>query len=195
MADTVVVRPNRDKAESKATRAIVVLLLVVSALLIFVVTAGGWSELQGAQIIAIGYIIVYLVMAFYVARWNRGVLPVAAALAILFAVVAAVAAPAWFERDKAGFDDPGLDPSMLGLLTAIIVPVQLLLIAFAMRGFQQQWNVEVEVAPDEPTRPSRPDWRRTYPSQHKRRCWNWHTGRSQKPLPERACGFESHPPY
>ena len=150
MADTVVVRPNRDKAESKATRAIVVLLLVVSALLIFVVTAGGWSELQGAQIISIGYIVVYLVMAFYVARWNRGVLPVAAALAILFAVVAAVAAPAWFERDKAGFDDPGLDPSMLGLLTAIIVPVQLLLIAFAMRGFQQQWNVEVEVAPDDP---------------------------------------------
>jgi lysylphosphatidylglycerol synthetase-like protein (DUF2156 family) len=149
MADTVVVRPNRDKAESKATRAIVVLLLVISALLIFVVTAGGWSELQGAQIISIGYIVVYLVMAFYVARWNRGVLPVAAALAILFAVVAAVAAPAWFERDKAGFEDPALDPSMLGLLTAIIVPVQLLLIAFAMRGFQQQWNVEVEVAPDD----------------------------------------------
>ena len=89
-------------------------------------------------------------MAFFVARWNRGVLPVAAALAILFAVVAAVAAPAWFDRDKAGFEDPALDPSMLGLLTAIIVPVQLLLIAFAMRGFQQQWNVEVEVAPDEP---------------------------------------------
>ncbi len=149
MAETVVVHPNRDKAESKATRAIVVLLLVISALLIFAVTAGGWSELQGAQIISIGYIIVYLVMAFYVARWNRGVLPVAAALAILFAVVALVAAPAWFERDKAGFNDPALDPSLLGLLTAIIVPVQLLLIAFAMRGFQQQWNVEVEVAPDE----------------------------------------------
>ena len=149
MAETVLVHPNRDKAESKATRAIVVLLLVVSALLIFVVTAGGWSELQGAQIISIGYIVVYLVMAFYVARWNRGVLPVAAALAILFAVVAAVAAPAWFERDKAGFEDPALDPSMLGLLTAIIVPVQVLLIAFAMRGFQQQWNVEVEVAPDD----------------------------------------------
>ena len=149
MADAVVVHPNRDKAESKATRAIVVLLLVISALLIFVVTAGGWSELQGAQIISIGYIVVYLVMAFYVARWNRGVLPVAAALAILFAVVALVAAPAWFERDKAGFQDPTLDPSMLGLLTAIIVPVQLLLIAFAMRGFQQEWNVEVEVAPDD----------------------------------------------
>ena len=149
MADTVLVHPNRDKAESKATRAIVVLLLVTSAVLILVVTVGGWSELQGAQVIAIGYIIVYLVIAFYVARWNRGVLPVAAALAVLFAVVAAVAAPAWFERDKAGFEDPALDPGMLGLLTAIIVPVQLLLVAFAMRGFQQQWNVEVEVAPDE----------------------------------------------
>jgi hypothetical protein len=74
---------------------------------------------------------------------------VAAALAILFAVIAAVAGPAWFDRDKAGFEDPALDPAMLGLLTIIIVPVQLLLIAFAMRGFQQQWNVEVEVAPDD----------------------------------------------
>jgi hypothetical protein len=155
MAETVLVHPNRDKAESKATRAIVVLLLVVSALLIFVVTAGGWSELQGAQVVSIAYIVVYLVMAFYVARWNRGVLPVAAALAILIAVVAAVAAPAWFERDKAGFEDPALDPSMLGLLTAIIVPVQLLLIAFGMRGFQQQWNVEIEVAPgDEAAQPA-----------------------------------------
>jgi hypothetical protein len=152
MADTVVEHPNRDKAESKATKAIVVLLLLVSAALIAIVTVGGWSELQGAQIIAIGYIVVYLVMAFFVARWNRGVLPVAAGLAILFAVVAAVAGPAWFERDKAGFDDPALDPGMLGLLTIIIVPVQLLLIAFAMRGFQQQWNVEVEVAPDEADR-------------------------------------------
>jgi hypothetical protein len=149
MADTVVEHPNREKAESKATRAIVVLLLLTSALLIFVVTAGGWAELQGAQIVSIGYIVVYLVMAFFVARWNRGVLPVAAGLAILFAVVAAVAAPAWFERDKDGFNDPALDPALLGLLTVIIVPVQLLLIAFAMRGFQQQWNVEVEVAPDE----------------------------------------------
>ena len=104
MADTVVEHPNREKAESKATRAIVVLLLVVSAVLIFVVTAGGWSELQGAQVVSIAYIVIYLVLAFFVARWNRGVLPVAAGLAILFAVVAAVAAPAWFERDKAGFD-------------------------------------------------------------------------------------------
>ena len=146
MADTVLHHPNRDKAESKATRAVVILLLLTSALLITVVTIGGWSELQGAQIISIGYVIVYVVMAFFVTKWNRGVLPVAAGLAILFAVVAAVAGPAWFERDKAGFNDPALEPSILGLLTIILVPVQLLLVAFAMRGFQQQWSVEVEVS-------------------------------------------------
>ena len=71
--------------------------------------------------------------------------------AILFAVVAAVAGPAWFERDKAGFDDPALEPAILGLLTVILVPVQLLLVAFAMRGFQQQWNIEVEVSATRPT--------------------------------------------
>jgi hypothetical protein len=152
MADTVLIHPNRDNAESKATRAAVILLLLTSAALVAIVTVGGWSELQGAQIVSFGYIVVYVGMAFYVSRWNRGVLPVAAALAVLLAVVAAVAGPAWFERDKAGFDDPLLEPSILGLLTIIIVPVQLLLIAFAMRGFQQQWNVEVEVTRDEADR-------------------------------------------
>src|SRR5215203_7268491 len=157
MADTVLHHPNREKAESKATRAVAILLLLTSALLIAVVTLGGWSELQGAQVISIGYVIVYLVMAYFVTKWNRGVLPVAAGLAILFAVVAAVAGPAWFERDKAGFEDPLLEPSILGLLTLIIVPVQILLIAFAMRGFQQQWNVEIEVTGDEADRYRRGD--------------------------------------
>jgi hypothetical protein len=60
-------------------------------------------------------------------------------------VIAIVAAPGWFDRDKAGFDDPTLEPGILGLLTLILVPVQLLLIAFALRGFNQEWNVEIEV--------------------------------------------------
>ncbi len=149
MADVVVIHPNRDKAESKATKAAVILLLLTSAALIAIVTIGGWSQLQGAQMVAFAYVVIYLVMAFFVTRWNRGVLPVAAALAILFAVVAAVAGPAWFDRDKAGFDDPALEPSILGLLTLILVPVQLLLVAFAMRGFQQQWSTEIEVSRDE----------------------------------------------
>jgi hypothetical protein len=149
MADTVLVHPNRDKPEAKATKAAVVLLLVTSSVLTLVITVGGWSALQGAQIVAIAYILVYAAMAFVVMRWNRGVLPVAAGKAILFAVVAAVAAPAWFGRDKAGFADPALEPSILGLLAIILIPVQLLLIAFAMRGFQQKWNVEVEVSREE----------------------------------------------
>jgi amino acid transporter len=149
MADTVLVHPNRDKAESKATRAIVVLLLIVSAALILIVTIGGWAELQGAQIISFALAAIYLAMAFFVSRWSRGLLPVAAGLAVLFSVIAAVAGPAWFDRDKAGFDQPTLDPSILGMLTLILVPVQLLLVVFAMRGFQQQWNVEVEMPRDE----------------------------------------------
>jgi len=157
MADTVVIHPNRDKAEAKATKAAVVLLLITSAALIAIVTVGGWAKLQGAQIVSIAYVLVYALMAVYVSRWNRGVLPVAAGLAILFAVVAAVAGPAWFDRDKAGFADPALEPSILGLLTIIIVPVQVLLIAFAMRGFQQQWNVEVEVTSEEADRYKRGD--------------------------------------
>ena len=87
-------------------------------------------------------------MAFFVARWNRGVLPVAAALAIILLIFAAVAGPEWFDRDKTGFNDPALDEDVLGLVTLLIVPVQILLIAFAMRGFQQAWNVEVERYPD-----------------------------------------------
>jgi hypothetical protein len=137
--------PNRDKPESKATKAAVTLLLLTSAGLTAVITLGGWSALQGAEAAAIAYIIIYLVEAYYVARWNRGVLPVAAALAVIFLVIAIVAAPGWFARDKEGFDDPALEPGILGLLTLILIPVQLLLIAFSLRGFQQEWNVEVEV--------------------------------------------------
>jgi hypothetical protein len=140
----VLEHPNRDKAASKATRAVVILILLVSVALFLIVTIGGWSALVGAQAMQIFYIVVYLLMAFYVARWNRGVLPVIAALAIIMAIFAAVATPAWFDRDKTGFEDPALASAILGTITAIIVPVQILLIAFAMRGFQQAWNVEVE---------------------------------------------------
>jgi protein-S-isoprenylcysteine O-methyltransferase Ste14 len=136
--------PNREKAESKATKAATVFLLLACAGLIAIITFGGWSTLQGAQIIAIAFILIYALMAYYVARWNRGVLPVAAALSVLIAVLAAIAAPAWFDRDKSGFHNPAIQPSLLGLLCIVLVPVSLLLVAFAMRGFSQEWNVEVE---------------------------------------------------
>ena len=140
--------PNRDKAASKATKSVVILLLLASAVLVAIVTIGGWDVLQGAKLIQVAYIAVYLLVAYYVARWNRGALPVVAALAIILLIFAAVAGPEWFNRDKDGFSNPSLDESILGLITLIIVPVQVLLIAFAMRGLQQEWNVEVERRPD-----------------------------------------------
>lgn len=148
--DLVIYHPNRDKATSKATKAIVTVLLLVSAGLVAIITFGSWSNLQGDQPVSIGYVIIYCVMAFFIAtRWSRGMLPLAAALAILLLVFAAIAAPGWFSRDHIGYDNPGLPPAMVGLLTVIVIPVQLLLIAFAMRGFSQEWNVEVEMSRSE----------------------------------------------
>jgi presenilin-like A22 family membrane protease len=142
-------RPNRRRASSKATKAIVCLLLVVSAAIMIIIAVGGWDTLEGAKPLQIAYIIVYLGMAFLVMRWNRGVLPLAAALAIVLLIFAAVSGPAWFDRDKAGLADPTLDEDILGLLSLILVPIQILLIAFALRGFQQSGNVEVERSTDE----------------------------------------------
>ena len=150
--DVVIEHPNREKASSKATKAVVVLLLLASVALMLIVTIGGWDVLEGAKVVQIGYMLVYVVMAFYVARWNRGVLPVAAALGIILLIFAAVATPEWFDRDKDGFSNPTINEDVLGLITAILIPVQVLLIAFAMRGFSQAWNVEVERHPDGSTR-------------------------------------------
>jgi len=74
---------------------------------------------------------------------------VAAGLSILLAVIAGVSAPSWFARAKDGYESSAIDANMLGLLTLILVPVSLLLVAFAMRGFSQKWNVEVEKGSDD----------------------------------------------
>ncbi len=140
----IVTHPNRDKPIVRATRATVVLLLLASAALVLIVTVGGWSVLEAAKPVEIAYVLIYLTLAFFALRWNRGVLPVAAVLAVLLLIFALVAGPGWFARDKHGFAQPDLDAGLLGVLTLLIVPVQMLLIAFAMRGFQQGWNVELE---------------------------------------------------
>ena len=54
--------------------------------------------------------------------------------------------------------EPALDPNILGLLTLILIPVQILLIAFSMRAFAQKWNVEIEVAQDDAERFDRGDY-------------------------------------
>src|SRR5271165_1433237 len=92
----IVTHPNRDKPVVQATRATVVLLLLVSAALILIITIAGWNVLQSAVAVQIAYILIYLTFAFYAARWNRGVLPVAAVLAVLLGIFALLAGPAWF---------------------------------------------------------------------------------------------------
>jgi hypothetical protein len=145
-AGVFVTHPNRDKPVVQATRATVIFLLLASAALVLIVTVGGAKVLEGSGPVAIQviFIVLYLLLAFYAARWNRGVLPVAAALGILLATFALVAAPSWFNRDKAGFTQPAINAGLLGVITLLLIPVQILLIAFAMRGFSQGWNVELE---------------------------------------------------
>ena len=140
----VIEHPNREKAESRSTKAVVVGLLLVSAAIVAVVTVGGWDTLQGAKSLQIAYVLIYVVLAFQIARWRSGLLPVAAALAIVLLIFAAISGPQWFARDRDGFADPLFDESILGGLTVVLVPLQILIILFAARGFSQKWSVEVE---------------------------------------------------
>ncbi len=147
----VIERPNREKTSSKTTRAIVVGLLLISAALMLVVMLGGWSSLQSGAVLQLAYVILYVGMAYYVGQWNRGPLPVAAALAIILGIFAMIAAPEWFQRDKDGFSTPesvfgttGLDSATLGAITYLLVPLQALLIFFSMQAFRQEWHVEIE---------------------------------------------------
>jgi hypothetical protein len=153
--DHHVEHPNRKKAASKLTRAIVVLLLLVTAVVVAIVSLGGWSVTEGAKPLQIVFILLYLAMAYFVVRWKRGVLPMIAGLAVLLGIFGAVAAPAWFDRDKAGFTSPALPEDVLGLLCALLVPLQAALIVFSMQGFRQAWNVEIE-RPREPRQDPEP---------------------------------------
>src|SRR3954469_10812006 len=155
--DLVIWHPNREKGGSKATKAGTILLLLATAALMAIITIGGWETLEGAQVISIFFIIVFILIAVFVGRWNRGVLPLAAAFAIVLLVFAAIAAPGWFDRDSSGYDNPGLPPGLIGLLTVILIPVQFLLIVFAMRGFSQKWNVQIEMSREEYDRIHRGD--------------------------------------
>lgn len=157
-----VVFPNREKAASKLMKAVVALILLVSVGLLLIVTIGGWSQLEGMKPINFIWSIAYVVVAFYIfVRWARGMLPIAAGLAILLLMVALVAGlglsgTSWFDRSHAGFahaksllGGQGLSADTLGTVTLLLVPVQILLIIFALQAFAQGWNVEQEVPIDE----------------------------------------------
>jgi hypothetical protein len=159
-----VIHPNRDKTACKLTRLIVVLVLILSVVLMLIVTIGGWSKLQGLKPVNFAWCITYLILAFYIWRWARGLLPIAAGLAVLLLIVALIAGTgfsgtSWFDRSHAGFapalslfGGPGLNSNTLGIVTLILVPLQLLLSILAMQGFAQGWNVELEVTTEEARR-------------------------------------------
>ena len=157
-----VVFPNREKAASKTMKAVVALILLVSVALLLIVTIGGWSQLEGMKPINFIWCIAYLIIAFYVfVRWARGMLPIAAGLAVLLLMVAIVAGlgltgTSWFDRNQPGFahaeslfGGPGLSANTLGTVVLLLVPVQILLILFSLQAFAQGWNVEQEVPIDE----------------------------------------------
>ena len=127
-------------------KAVVAFVLLVSAGLLLVITIGGWERLLGTSVavMTILWAALYVLFAFLVMRWSRGILPVAAALAVILAIFAAIAAPDWFARSKDGLDSPALPEDLIGLLTLLVVPVQLLLVVVAMIGFNQEWHVEEE---------------------------------------------------
>jgi hypothetical protein len=153
----VVSYPNREKQSSRATRVAIVVMLLASVVLIGLVTVGGWSELAGLEAVNFAWCVAYVLIAFYVSRWARGLLPIAVALACLMLVISLLAGigaagTSWFDRAHAGyaparslFGGPGLSAHTLGVLTLVIAPVQLGLIILAAGGFRQSWNVELEV--------------------------------------------------
>jgi hypothetical protein len=140
-------RPNREKASSVTAKFVIVLLLAATAAIAALITIGGWSLLKGGSgmgIVCAIYAILYALFAFLVARWSRGILPVAAALSMILAIFCAVGAQSWFERDRSGFDEALLPSSLIGLLVVLLGLLQLVLIAAAFYGFNQEWHVEEE---------------------------------------------------
>jgi lysylphosphatidylglycerol synthetase-like protein (DUF2156 family) len=140
-------RPNREKAGSVTTKFVIVLLLAATAALAALIAIGGWSLLSGGSgmgVVCIIYALLYAVFAFRVARWGRGVLPVAAALSMILAIFCAVGADSWFAREKEGFSEALLPSSLLGVLVVALGLLQLVVIAAAFYGFSQEWHVEEE---------------------------------------------------
>jgi hypothetical protein len=140
-------RPNREKAESITTKFVLFVLLAATSALAFLITITGFSLMTGGGgmgIVCLIYAALYAFFAFLVFRWNRGILPVAAALSMILAIFCATGADSWFARDKTGFDEGLLPSPLIGLLVIILAILQLILIAVALYAFNQNWHVEEE---------------------------------------------------
>jgi hypothetical protein len=95
-------------------------------------------------VVCLIYAGLYALFGIRALQWSRGVLPVGAALSMILAILCAVGANSWFARDKAGFDEGLLPSPVIGTLVVILALLQLVLIAVALYGFNQNWHVEEE---------------------------------------------------
>lgn len=139
--------PNREKADVVATKYAIALLMLATAAIAAIVTITGFSLLSGGGgmgVVCLVFALLYAFFAFLVVRWSRGILPVAASLSMILAILCAVGADSWFARDKAGFEEALVPVPIIGLLVVILVLLQLVLIAAAFYGFSQNWHVEEE---------------------------------------------------
>jgi hypothetical protein len=140
-----ITHPNRDKPVVRTTRAAVLVLLLSKVALLLIISIGGSEAEEGLSLpVQYAFVVVYLMLAYAAFRWSRGSLPVASSVGVLLAIFALVGGSSWFEREHGYFPAATINPSLLGVLTFAIVPVQALLVVFAMRGFSQGWNVELE---------------------------------------------------
>lgn len=156
----VIIHPNRELRSSHVARAVVVAILLLSVAMILAITLGGWSQLDGMTPVSFAWCIAYVAIAYYVWRWARGLLPIAAALGMLLLVPAIVSlagfyVTSWSQRAGVGYGQihtvfgGSFSPHLLSLLTILLIPVQLGLIAACVATFMQGWQLELEVPESE----------------------------------------------
>jgi hypothetical protein len=139
--------PNREKADVITTKFVIAFLMLATSVVAFLITIGGFSLLSGGGgmgLLCIVFALLYAFFSFLVARWSRGILPVAASLSTILAIFCAVGANSWFARDKAGFDEALLPSSLIGLLVIVMLLLQIVLVVACFYGFSQDWHVEEE---------------------------------------------------
>lgn len=137
--------PNREKPASRTMRMVVVAILVLSGVLITITTLRGWDLMQEARSLNVVFVAIHVVFVVQVLRWSRGVLPMAAGVAAFIAIFAGSSVSSWYERDAAGYADASLS-GQLGLVTVVILGVQIAVILVTIAAFGQRWQEEVEQA-------------------------------------------------
>jgi lysylphosphatidylglycerol synthetase-like protein (DUF2156 family) len=140
-------RPNREKTESVTTKIVTVILLAATSIIAIIIAITGFSLMSGGTgmgIMTLVYGLLYAFFAFLVLRWNRGILPVVAALSMILAILCAVGADSWFARNKSGFEEGLIPVTLIGLFVIILALLQIVLVAVSLYAFNQEWHVEEE---------------------------------------------------